>query len=73
MFPSSALGSAVSSPYQAFKSVDTGDVIGSGFNHLLTKDHLQQRNNLFRNLHEPLLKYLPKQEKKRLQWVPVMV
>ncbi|XP_067664699.1 WD repeat-containing protein 93-like isoform X1 [Haliotis asinina] len=49
-----------SSTYSACQKIDSGEVIGTGQNHLLSANHLEGRDTMFNHLHENLLKYLPK-------------
>ncbi|CAH1797468.1 unnamed protein product [Owenia fusiformis] len=63
--PAPLAGISSSSPYSAFKTVDqSGDVIGSGNTHLMTRHHIEQRNNVFNLLHEDKLKLLQHMEPK---------
>ena len=56
------LGVNWSSPYQLSKTVDgSGDVIGTGSNHMMSTQHLEQRQNMFEALHQPHMKYLPEE------------
>ena len=48
------VGMVWSSPHQALKSVEAAmqdDVIGTGFNHLISKQHLELRSKAFEYLH----------------------
>jgi hypothetical protein len=42
--------------------VDTGEVIGTGVNHILTPTHKEMRKEVFAHLHDNLIDYLPKED-----------
>ena len=59
-----------SSPYQLLRTIDsTGDVVGSGCNHQVSLQHLEQRCAMFEQLHQQHLDYLPKDTQPKQVWV----
>lgn len=52
-------GNASSSIASALTKIDTGDVLGTGFHHVLSQAQLESRDMIFNHKHEPHLKYLP--------------
>lgn len=42
--------------------MDNGDVVGAGYNILVSQNHLDLRKSVFDHLHDNLLKYLPDEE-----------
>ncbi|XP_023932289.1 WD repeat-containing protein 93 isoform X1 [Lingula anatina] len=65
--PADITGCNASTPQQATKLTDTGEVIGSGSNHSLTAHHLENRKAVFDYFHEQHLRYLPKEEESAQQ------
>ncbi|OWF46969.1 WD repeat-containing protein 93 [Mizuhopecten yessoensis] len=61
--PPTPTGNLASSTHGACQKVDSGDVIGTGQNHILTSSHLEQRAEIFENNYKHMLDYLPKEEK----------
>lgn len=55
-------GNLASSIYATCQKVDTGEVIGTGQNHVLSTTHIDLRKEVFDHLHENLIEYLPKDE-----------
>ncbi|XP_062569535.1 WD repeat-containing protein 93-like isoform X1 [Saccostrea cucullata] len=55
-------GNTSSSVYSACQKVDTGEVVGTGVNHILTPSHKEMRKEVFAHLHDNLIDYLPKEE-----------
>lgn len=55
-------GNTSSSVYSACQKVDTGEVIGTGVNHILTPSHKEMRKEVFAHLHDNLIDYLPKED-----------
>ncbi|XP_078314184.1 WD repeat-containing protein 93-like isoform X3 [Crassostrea virginica] len=55
-------GNTASSVYSACQKVDSGEVIGTGVNHILTPNHKEMRKEVFAHLHDNLMEYLPKEE-----------
>ncbi|XP_062569536.1 WD repeat-containing protein 93-like isoform X2 [Saccostrea cucullata] len=60
--PPSMTGNTSSSVYSACQKVDTGEVVGTGVNHILTPSHKEMRKEVFAHLHDNLIDYLPKEE-----------
>ncbi|KAK3097698.1 hypothetical protein FSP39_012246 [Pinctada imbricata] len=60
--PPSITGNQSSSIHSACSKIDSGEVIGSGVNHILTPSHLERRKDVFNHLHDNLIDYLPKTE-----------
>ncbi|KAK3791393.1 hypothetical protein RRG08_012575 [Elysia crispata] len=52
-------GNLSSSIASALTKVDTGDVLGTGLNHIVSSAHLESRDQIFNHKHEQYLKYLP--------------
>ncbi|KAL3866222.1 hypothetical protein ACJMK2_043544 [Sinanodonta woodiana] len=63
--PQPITGNHVGNLYQACQKVDTGEVIGMGYNNIVTPAHLDLRKTVFEHLHEDLLKYLPKDDEQK--------
>lgn len=55
-------GNPASSIHSACQKVDSGEVIGTGVNHILTPNHKDMRKEVFAHLHDNLMEYLPKEE-----------
>lgn len=55
-------GNTASSVHSACQKVDSGEVIGTGVNHILTPNHKDMRKEVFAHLHDNLMEYLPKEE-----------
>jgi len=55
-------GNLATTVYQSTQKVDTGDVIGTGLNHILTTNNLETRQEVFKHLHDSLMEYLPNTE-----------
>lgn len=53
-------GNLASSVYSATQKIDTGEVLGTGLNHVLSTTQIELRKEVFDHLHENLLEYLPK-------------
>lgn len=53
-------GNLASSVYSATQKIDTGEVLGTGLNHVLSTTQIELRKEVFDHLHENLLDYLPK-------------
>ncbi|XP_035666401.1 WD repeat-containing protein 93-like [Branchiostoma floridae] len=60
--PTELTGSSAKSAYDAYKAVDMGDVIGTGGNHVLLAEHLNQRKTVFNVVHEQQVRHLPQEE-----------
>lgn len=60
--PPSMSGNPASSIHSACQKVDSGEVIGTGVNHILTPNHKDMRKEVFAHLHDNLMEYLPKEE-----------
>ncbi|XP_078701623.1 WD repeat-containing protein 93-like [Branchiostoma floridae x Branchiostoma belcheri] len=60
--PPELTGSSAKSAYEAYKSVDLGDVISTGGNHVLLAEHLNQRKAVFNAVHEQQIRHLPQEE-----------
>lgn len=60
--PPSMSGNTASSVHSACQKVDSGEVIGTGVNHILTPNHKDMRKEVFAHLHDNLMEYLPKEE-----------
>ena len=64
-------GIQYSSAQQLAKTVDsTGDVIGTGSNHLISEQHLELRTARFEHLHQQLLQYKPVEDGYNMQPLP---
>ena len=58
-----------SSPHQLMKTIDgTGDVVGTGCNHQVSLQHLEQRRAMFEQLHQQYMEYLPKVQEAKHMW-----
>ncbi|KAK6188663.1 hypothetical protein SNE40_004797 [Patella caerulea] len=61
--PQPITGSTSSSVMSACQKVDSGEVIGTGQHHIITSTHLEQRDSMFEQQHENMMKYLPAEDK----------
>ncbi|XP_033749813.1 WD repeat-containing protein 93-like isoform X3 [Pecten maximus] len=61
--PPTPTGNLAPSIHGACQKVDSGEVIGTGQNHILTTSHLDLRTEIFENNYKHMLDYLPKEEK----------
>ncbi len=57
------------SALQLAKTIDQGDIIGTGASHQVAQQHLETRQDMFKQLHLNYWPYLPKEEKV----IPVLV
>ena len=46
--------------------VDTGDVLGTGLNHILSSAQLESRDQIFNHKHDQHLKYLPTEKEEHI-------
>ena len=51
-----------SSPLSLLKSIDHGDVFGTGANHQVSQQHLDQRYEDFKNVHKHHWPYMPQED-----------
>lgn len=60
--PPKPTGSTAPNIHIASQKIDTGEVIGTGQNHIFTSNNMDVRKEVFKHLHDNLLPYLPKEE-----------
>ncbi|CAC5396496.1 unnamed protein product [Mytilus coruscus] len=60
--PPQVSGNLASSVYSTCQKVDTGEVIGTGQNHVLSTTQIELRKEVFDHLHENLLEYASKDD-----------
>ncbi|XP_050402877.1 WD repeat-containing protein 93 isoform X4 [Patella vulgata] len=65
--PQPITGSTSSSVMSACQKVDSGEVIGTGQHHIITSGHLEQRDSLFEQQHENMMKYLPEADNQNVE------
>lgn len=56
--PTELQGISWSSPLSLLKTIDQGDVIGTGVNHQVSQAHIEMRRDIFENLHKHHLPFL---------------